>query len=80
MNEKKDQLGMDVLRITETNLMGILHGCHFKTHTHTCVFSMYSYTIDVYVLYGPCLLSNQTLFFISPLNFAGQATIIRKGN
>ena len=61
---------MDVLRITETNLMGILHGCHYKTHTHTYLFSIYSYTIHVYVLYGPYLLSNQTLIFISKLNFA----------
>ena len=55
---KKDQVGMDALRITETNLMGILHGCHYKTHTHTWQFSMYNYTIHIYVLYGPCLLSN----------------------
>ena len=62
---KKDQLGIDVVRITETNLMGISNGCHYKTHTQTCVFSMYSYTIHVYVLYGPWLLSKQNLIFNS---------------
>ena len=30
---------MDVLRSTETNLMGTLHGCHYKNHTHTYQFS-----------------------------------------
>ena len=54
---------MDMLRSTETNLMGTLHGCHYKNNTHTGDFSTYSYTIHVYVLYGPCLLSNQTLIF-----------------
>ena len=32
---KKDQVGMDVLRITETNGMGILHRRHYKTHIYS---------------------------------------------
>ena len=69
---KKDQVGMDVLRITETNLNWWESYTDVITKvilTYTYIL-MYSYTIHVYVLHSPCLLSNQTLIFISRLNFA----------
>ena len=54
---------MDVLTSIETNMITILHTCNNKTHTHIYQFSTYSYTIySIHVLYGPCLLSNQTLY------------------
>ena len=72
---------MDVLRITKTNLMGILHRRHYKTHIYSQMPILY-----VQLYYSRlCTIRSIPTFkpnfdFLSPFKFAGQlATIIKKG-
>ena len=54
-HEKREQVGMDLVRSTEANRNHT--GMHVIINTHPCnSLYKYSYYMHVYILYGPCLL------------------------
>ena len=57
-HEKREQVGMNLVRSTEANRNQT--SMHVIINTHPCnsLYIYCSYYVHVYILYGPCLLSN----------------------
>ena len=55
-HEKRDQVGMDLVRSTEAKYESYKHACNNKYSPLQFFIHIYSYYMHVYILYGPCLL------------------------